>query len=338
MTDRNKTLLRTAVRIHDQLARSPTQSVSIGLLDVASDICLDVARRLRKAEARNWQAATDKLRCDLASSLDQLRECAADVRRSLDPAPTPIVLPAPQIYHDLLALHQEFHAVEIDLRQRKITCQTAPIELDDLYLGPFNIILSLDVMCDGDPYQVVAIDPFPADANSNVTHPHVEGDRLCEGDARAPIQRALRQGRLFDFFLIVRQTLETYNPGSAYVDLEEWTGPRCEDCDGRAADPFTCQGCSATLCDECVFECVGCNAIACGACKTICEACHEPYCSECLTPCRTCKTSICEECSTNGQCPDCDRKEEADQTATAEQPTAGAAVQPHGVGEAHLPA
>ena len=33
-------------------------------------------------------------------------------------------------------------------------------------------------------------------------------------------------GRLFDFFVIVRQVLNTYNPHSAYISLEDWDGDR----------------------------------------------------------------------------------------------------------------
>jgi hypothetical protein len=338
MTYRNKTVLRAAVRIHDRLTRSDPETVSVGMLNAASNLCLDLARRIRKAEAWGWYAATNRLRRELATSLDQLRDCVADIRRAIDPSPSPPVMPAPHVYDDVLALHREFDEVEIDLHQSKITCQTAPIELEDVYLGPFNIVLDINGIGCSDSYEVIAVDPFPATCNDNVTHPHVDGDRLCAGDARVPIKNALWQGRLFDFFLIVRQTLETYNPASAYVELGDWNGQRCQDCDGRAEDPFTCRACSARLCDECVSECLGCDAIACSACKTNCEVCHEPYCSECLTPCDTCKASICEECSINGQCQDCDRKERAADAALVEEPTAIATVYPDGVGQARFSA
>jgi hypothetical protein len=62
------------------------------------------------------------------------------------------------------------------------------------------------------------------------THPHVREKLLCEGDGAASIRRALAEGRLLDFFTLVRQVLETYNPGSAYVELSRWNGVTCKDC------------------------------------------------------------------------------------------------------------
>jgi hypothetical protein len=326
MTYRNKTVLRAAVRIHDRLTKPDPVSVSTGMLHASSSICLDLARRIRKAEAWGWYAATSRLQTELATSLDQLQECVADVRRALEPAPPSPVMPAPQIYNDLIALHKEFDEVEIDLQRSKITCQTAPIELEDVYLGPFNIVLDIKGIGRSDAYEVVAVDPFPATCNDNVTHPHVDGDRLCEGEGRVPIKNALWQGRLFDFFLIVRQTLETYTPGSAYVELGEWNGQRCEDCDCRSEDMFTCERCAATVCGDCMSDCIGCGTIACGACKTACTTCNDPYCSKCLTPCDTCKDPICKECSINGQCPECERKERASEVELATESTAGAAI------------
>ena len=41
--------------------------------------------------------------------------------------------------------------------------------------------------------------------------------------------RALRAGRLLDFFQIVSRILETYNSGSAYVSLSHWNGSPCAD-------------------------------------------------------------------------------------------------------------
>ncbi len=42
---------------------------------------------------------------------------------------------------------------------------------------------------------------------------------------------ALTEGRLLDFFMIVRQVLQTYSPDSPYVSLDDWYGRQCSDCD-----------------------------------------------------------------------------------------------------------
>ncbi|MEQ8786700.1 MAG: hypothetical protein RIC55_10395 [Pirellulaceae bacterium] len=326
MTNCNKAVLRAAVRIYERLTKPAPNSVSVGMFDAASNLCLDVARKIQKAEARGWHAATRRLRSELATALEQLTGHVADVRAALEPPVKPLVMPTPQIYRDLLALQREFEEVKIDVQKSRVTARTSSIELEGVYLGPFDIVLYWDRLGLSDAYEVIAVDPLPATCNDNVTHPHVDGDRLCEGDGRLPIRNAQRQGRLFDFFLIVRQTLETYNPSSAYVDLGEWSGQRCEDCDSTIEDSFTCRQCSATVCDDCMSECLCCDAIACSDCKTTCAACDDPFCSKCLTPCITCKDSICKECSLNGQCPDCERKNGAEDVQLVEESTASAAV------------
>lgn len=32
-----------------------------------------------------------------------------------------------------------------------------------------------------------------------------------------------------------------------HIELGEWNGQRCEDCDGRSDDMFTCERCAANL-------------------------------------------------------------------------------------------
>ena len=53
---------------------------------------------------------------------------------------------------------------------------------------------------------------------------------LCEGEGRLPVLRALEQGRLLDFFLLVRNVLSTYNPDGAHLPLSRWRGAPCTDC------------------------------------------------------------------------------------------------------------
>ena len=57
---------------------------------------------------------------------------------------------------------------------------------------------------------MIALDPSPAASNSETTHPHVQTNQLCEGDGRSAIRHAMREGRLLDFFVLVRQILQTY--------------------------------------------------------------------------------------------------------------------------------
>ena len=73
---------------------------------------------------------------------------------------------------------------------------------------------------------MIAEDPHPAHSDDSVTHPHVQSEGVCEGDAKLPIRNALSQLRLLDFFQIVGSLLRTYNSGSPYVALL-MTGTEC---------------------------------------------------------------------------------------------------------------
>src|SRR5678815_5899637 len=88
---------------------------------------------------------------------------------------------------------------------------------------------------DASALDIVAIDPNPAATSEDTTHPHVRDHQLCAGDATVPIKAALREGRICDAFLAVNAVLHHYNPGSAYVSLDEWSGTPCADC-GRITD------------------------------------------------------------------------------------------------------
>ena len=127
---------------------------------------------------------------------------------------------------------------------------------------------------------MIAIDANPAGANDSVTHPHVQDEELCEGDGQQSIRKALEQGRLLDFFVIVANLLRTYNSGSPYISLSEWHGVECADCgySVSADDRWICEKCETTLCEECNYNCFGCDRIYCNECVTRCENCEEYSC------------------------------------------------------------
>src|SRR5205823_4305613 len=122
-------------------------------------------------------------------------------------------------------LEAEFGAVEVRWADRVLRAVTGPVVLRGVPLGPFAIDYNWD-RAGRDPaarcFAVVALDPRPAAGRDEVTHPHVENDALCAGDAAGPLDRAVADGRLADAFLLVRSVLTTYNPASAYVPLAEW--------------------------------------------------------------------------------------------------------------------
>ena len=69
---------------------------------------------------------------------------------------------------------------------------TEPIELEGIALGRFEIRFNWLTVADERPYRVVALDPNPASRSADTTHPHVQYERLCEGDGARAIHQALQ--------------------------------------------------------------------------------------------------------------------------------------------------
>ena len=130
---------------------------------------------------------------------------------------------------------------------------------------------------------------------------------LCEGDAAVPIRAALAEGRLCDFFLLVRSVLETYNPHSAHVTLNDWYGSPCYDCGGITDDDrgYFCEGCDHDFCEDCISSCRCCDDSRCVGCLDDCPHCDEPTCGGCLKTCNDCRKPCCRNCLDDGICPAC---------------------------------
>jgi hypothetical protein len=285
--------------------------------------CLSAGKKLLDTRHENYKAVT------------AVRGRA--VRDSLRaPPPSPFASPA-EIFADLLAIDQEFDEFAWNGKDHTIAVSTPPIAFDDVPLGRFWIELRwqslrpLRLGC----YHVVAREPNPAGTDESVTHPHVQDEFLCEGEAQGSIHRALSQGRLLDFFVLVRCVLDTYNSASPYVPIEDWGGIRCGDCDVPVPrdEISRCCACSTRLCGECCSLCSGCDDEYCSECISRCAACDERCCSACLSACTHCGKSICNDClQSNGRCENCDDEVQSE----TGQPDA--AVQPDRVGQAPVPA
>jgi len=255
-------------------------------------------------------------------------------------------------------VEDEFGNLDIDWRRQAAAAVTGPITLEGMALGPFEVRLAwarltphADVRC----FDVVALEPRPAGGDDTVPHPHVKRCGLCPGDADAPIRLALEQGRLADAFCLVRAVLGHYNPGSAYVRLEDWGDARCPDCDGATAgdDLRHCGGCGLDYCPECARDCGACDEPYCYGCLEPCAACGRqtcpdcrtplgrparPYCARCVRPCAGCgaRTARQELSADPGLCPACrDRQPQQTDgpTPTLPEPT----PDPSTPEEAHAP-
>jgi len=254
---------------------------------------------------------------------------------------------------ELVGLEDEFARVELDLRKRLIKVTTDPITLQEVDLGGYEITLEVNSLRDSPRYRIRSCDGVASASDSSLCHPHVSHGSLCEGDGRLAIAAALETGRLGDFLVIVRQILETYNPGSAYVSLEDWEGFPCGDC-GDLLDrdeSSSCYTCGTCLCSSCTIDCSDCDEPHCSGCLTDCEDCHRGCCERCVRTCVECRRPCCDYCrSTAGRCESCEEaasqnsntEEEPDEEKTpitnATEPATATAteVHAHGLGQAGL--
>ena len=298
-------------------------------------------RKLQKACARGFELAAKRYANSLASAVSHLQADLGQLERTMSPQRVSSPYPAADIAHDLASLAEEFVEVELPDENGLISVVTEPIVLEEIYLGGFRIVLDWEQIGNASsPYSIEAVDPYPAEPNTEITHPHVSGDKLCEGDGRAAISSALRSGRLLDFFLLVRQVLETYNPASAYVRLSDWEGFHCVDCGDCVShdDRNSCEQCDQDLCSGCCWSCEDCGQIMCNECRDACGGCDETFCSGCLQD--SDNGPLCESCQAQleDETPEDTNEEERKAAPLAGGTEADPAVNADRVGQAGLPA
>jgi hypothetical protein len=308
----NKTALRAAVLIHEQLASGKRQDTPLYLPEYSWTNIQRLRRHIDLARRHGWHRAASRLNEDLANMLDNCRHELENTLRALKSRSTERpASSASDIYRDILALRDEFEELEIELDKHEISVTTDRIVLEDLNFGPFQIRLDWHSLGSTHAYRVVALDPHPAAKSDDVTHPHVQDEQLCEGEGRSAIRAALAECRLHDFFLLVCQLLHTYGRGSAYVELENWNGVPCDECGDslNEDDRYYCHRCDATLCSSCSASCQGCGESHCSGCLSPCAACGYEYCSSCLATCPECHKRFCEDCCEEGLCLSCHQEQ-----------------------------
>jgi hypothetical protein len=332
----DRVLLRAAYGIRQQLlvlrlTRADAVARSAGLLAPFLAELDALRRKLHVARSRGWQAAAGRIlegitrvAYDVQYHNSNLQQ-AADTRRATVPS-------VRELLAELRQLQDEFPCVGYGNQagERALTVEIEPVELEGVYLGPFRIRLDISRLGEGQAnsvFRVLALDPQAAASNDMVTHPHVSDERLCMGDATNPIRQALADGRICDFFLLVRGVLTTYNPSSPYVSLDNWSGTPCHDC-GRTIgedDCHWCSSCEHEFCDDCSSYCQICNDTACAGCLTRCPVCEESVCPSCITRCPDCGQTICKTCLEEHAC-SCHEDEEESQNGQTEEPAQVAAV------------
>ncbi len=253
-------------------------------------------RRVTLAHSHGWHLAAalqERQLIDLLPSVQcQISAISQEIQKRQRPSPLPS-------FRDLLAeieqLGQEFEEVIFEPKRSVVAVQTPFVTLKGIELGRFRIELYLDRLVhrpDSTALDIVALDPNCPTCNDQVTHPHVSDLGLCPGDAAAPLRAALTEGRLCDVFLLVQGVLNTYNPASAYVALEDWDGISCAECGSSCGR------------DE-LYYCPACHADFCESCIGVCDECLDSYCGSCLEQETATRRNLCPNC--RATCPQCDR-------------------------------
>jgi len=247
------------------------------------------------------------------------------------------------IFAELVQIEQEFGELKFDPKEKTISVTTEPITLEDIPFGPFEIQLFIDRISNlysDAPYRAIALEPKPAGSDDSITHPHVSHEKLCEGDGHVSIRSAIEQGRFCDFFTMAVNILQTYNPDSPYISLDDWEGISCYDCGCTMSDDdrYYCEYCDRDYCPECSTYCQKCDTTICLGCACECPNCNEPVCHSCTAKCEDCEQTFCKDClDEEGLCQNCQEQrkesENEEQEQLSEEPKTDAAVQSDSMGE-----
>jgi hypothetical protein len=319
---RQPPVLRLANRIREQILQRHARNTDglqyqLANLKYRLEQVASIQRRLDLCQTHGFHLARVQVLEQLRYALRDLPHEINQVERSMPRDHQ--VLSLAEITKELAQLEEEFGPWRFAAEESSLIVTTEPIVLEDINLGSFEIRLHLSRLArsnNSQPYTVVALDPHCPNANEHVTHPHVSDDHLCEGDAAAAIHAALQEGRLCDFFVLVRSVLETYNRESPYVALESWYGTPCHDCGAVVDDDdrYFCESCDRDYCGDCISSCTECGNSRCPSCLEECSFCQDNLCGHCIEHCAQCGKSSCPSCLEEGVCPDCQEPPETPDT------------------------
>lgn len=245
---------------------------------------------------------------DLRVELDKSRTALRDMVLEFEP-PT-----AEFLCIEFDAIHREFGNLKIAPNAKKLVARTQPIFFEvgsrKIELGCFDLAMSWNEANGVFEISPIAVTPNPADGSEGrVTHPHVKENKLCPGEGATATQAAFNEGRFSDAFMIVRSTLETYYPESAFMKLDRWTVARicriCSDTPVAGIAFATCRQCGGDRrCPNCMLECgrEGCTLKVCASCIFTCPVCRTQTCGSCTKRCAHCNISLCKGCFETRQC------------------------------------
>ena len=342
---------RHKIKLSNMLLDAAVNLKSFRLLDICNSMkkhianCSNTAKESKLfvvSTTRNWFGSAEKVRTRISRNL---YDFANHLNRFKDLInQDEIKLPKlSDIYADIVQLEKEYGDLKIDLEKKTISVISDYIELDEIPLGTFEVKLYIDKINNlykEPPYRVIALEPNPAGTDCNVTHPHVSDDVLCEGDGYIPIRRAIEQGRIFDFFSLIDNILQNYNPDSPYVALDEWEGNSCYDCGNTLSydESYYCERCDQYFRSHCSSYCQKCNTTICMGCSYQCPSCEEPVCNRCVAKCQECEEFFCIDClNEEGLCSDCEEQrkeiENEEQENESDKPETVTEIQSDGMGK-----
>ena len=303
MTGRTTLFHRAAVAIHEHVTLGRPTTAATLPTDIWAECCR-LSRLMESAEQHGLELAVLRQRSRLRKALRRLGASLNELERSLVSASNDATSNIRDIIADLQGLHKEFDEINVSMKNHTISVVTDCVILDGVGLGRFEIVLNWKRLHETGAYDVIALDDSAASTDSDTTHPHVQCNSLCEGEGKVAIRNALTEGRLFDFFVLVRQILHTYNPSSAYVQLDDWFGIQCPECGSttRSDETNLCEGCSTTTCFECSTRCTDCDYRYCSDCIRICTGCESDICSSCRSQCSECGDGFCKGCIDDERC------------------------------------
>jgi len=268
------------------------------------------------------QETKDKLRTirDLIDGFGTQEKGVRKLRMGLLPTADGLKIPSiPDLHGQLVALERNFP--EVNILPEGLRVVTEPITLPEtdgygpLELGPMEVVLDLLAYRKRERfmYRVNAIEPKWS-VDGDYFHPHVSSYALCEGDAAAVIKRALDEGRFYDFFHIVNNTLINYNGGSPYCEYRRWFD-----------EGYSCDNCGDSMSEDDSFRCNNCDDLYCDSCIRYCERGGEYFCEGCIDNGLRCRCSsigedgcldhenepcaLCDEAPSDDELIECDNGE-----------------------------
>lgn len=278
----------------------PSESSALKSLYESQETVRQTVRTIEKARRLGLSLILPQLRLELLRRLKDVGGAAQQAQERLEPSNPPIPTTAFFIA-ELKQLEEEFSDVRIGLKAKTIRVTTEPITLEGVYLGPFALQFSWERYSwhrDIGSFEIIALESNPAAADESVTHPHVKDRRICAGDAKRPLQKALDQGRIADAFCLLKGVLLNYNSDSPHISLDKWYGSPCYDCGGNMDedDQYYCSWCDHAYCDSCASNCFVCHTTRCRSCLTDCAVCRKLCCSGCLKAAANSDRECCSRC------------------------------------------